>query len=195
MKGSDIIKFNRVGTTETARKVLNDLKIIPQHLLDITNEFGVNTYCFNKNIFPSWIGLLEKSNRKDGRNNDETACFCPWSKSILIYDWDFDDSEIAFSTTLHEYAHALDYALGSRIKHDSFLSEIHPDIQKGWKKQKGLDWYANLNEHEYFAQAFMAYFQQDKELYKPKIYYEHTCEELKEKDSNMFYLIKGLVEK
>jgi hypothetical protein len=41
----------------------------------------------------------------------------------------------------------------------------------------------------------MAYFMKDKQLYKPKVYYEHTHEELKEKDSDMFYLIKGLVEK
>lgn len=194
MKGCDIIKFNRVGTTQTARNVLNELKVIPQHLLNITDNFGIHTYCFNKIVYPSWIGLLEKSNTKDGRDYDETACFCSWNKAILLYDWDFDESEVAFSTVLHEYAHALDYALGSNIKKNTFLSDIHPDIQKGWKKQKGLDWYANLNEHEYFAQAFMAYFQQDKELYKPKKYYEHTYGELKEKDSNMFYLIKGIVE-
>jgi hypothetical protein len=178
---------------ETAIKTINELRIIPQKLLDLTTQFGINTYCFNKQLYPSWIGLMKKSNTFDGRSYDETACFLPWHKSILLYDWDFDESEYAFSTAIHEYAHALDYSLGSILKSDIYLSEIHPIIQNGWKKQKGLDLYANLNPHEYFAQAFMAYFQKDKGRYKPKIYYEHTCEELKSKDSDMYYFIDALI--
>lgn len=187
------MKFIRVANSETARKTLNELKVIPQKLIDLTSDFGINIYCFNKKLYPSWIGLFQKWNTSDGRNYDETACFSPYHKSIILYDWDFDESEFAFSTVIHEYAHALDYVLGSKIKKDTYLSEIHPDILKGWKKQKGLDWYANLNPHEYFAQAFMAFFQEDKELYKPKVYYEHTKGELKEKDSNMYYLINNIV--
>jgi hypothetical protein len=39
----------------------------------------------------------------------------------------------------------------------------------------------------------MAYFQKYKERYKPKKYYEHTWEELKDKDSDMYYLIDNLI--
>lgn len=185
--------FNRVANANTARNILNELKIIPKHLLDITNQFGIHTYCFNEKLYPSWIGLFDKVNIADRRDYDKKACFSPNHKSIIIYDWDFDKSEYAFSAVIHEYAHALDYALGSQYKEDAFLSEIDPDIQKGWKKNRGLDWYAKLNSLEYFAQAFMAYFQEGKELYKPKKYYEHTQQELKEKDPDMFYYLKNLI--
>jgi Mlc titration factor MtfA (ptsG expression regulator) len=187
------MNFIRVANKETAIKTIKELEIITPKLINLTTQFGINTYCFDKQLYPSWIGLLKKSNTFDGRSYDETACFLSWHKSILLYDWDFDESEYAFSTVIHEYAHALDYTLGSMLKEDTFLSNIHPTIYNGWQKQRGLDCYANLNPREYFAQAFMAYFQKDKERYKPKKYYEHTCEELKEKDNDMYYFIDNLV--
>ena len=187
------MRFDRVANKETAIKTIKELEIIPQKLIDLTTQFGINTYCFNKQLYPSQIGLLNKINTPDGRSFDETACFIPWRKAIALYDWDFDESEYAFSTVIHEYAHALDYTLGSILKEDTFLSNINPIILNGWKKQKGLDWYANLNPHEYFAQAFMAYYQKDKYRYKPKIYYEHICEELKDKDDDMYYFIDNLI--
>jgi hypothetical protein len=133
------MNFIRVANKETAIKTIKELEIIPQKLIDLTTHFGINTYCFDKQLYPSWIGLMKKSNTFDGRSYDETACFLPWHKSILLYDWDFNESEYAFSTVIHEYAHALDYTLGSTIKPDSFLSEINPIIKSGWLKQKGLD--------------------------------------------------------
>ena len=187
------MNFSRVANKETAIKTIKELEIIPQKLIDLTTQFGVNTYCFNKQLYPSWIGLLEKRNIPDGRSYDETACFIYWRKAIVLYDWDFNDSTYAYSTVVHEFAHALDYTLGSILRKDTFLSNINPIILNGWKKQKGLDWYANLNQHEYFAQTFMAYFHKSNYRYKPKIYYEHNCEELKERDSDMYYFIDGLI--
>lgn len=189
------MKFNRVANSETARKTMNELIKIPQKLIDLTTDFGIGIYCFDQTLYPSWIGLFENIvTLSHNRSIDNTACFSPYHKSIILYDWDFDESEYGYSTTIHEYAHALDYVLGSKIRKNSYFSEINIDILKGWNQQKGLDWYANRNPHEYFAQAFMAYLYGDKEKYKPKIYFEHTRQELKLKDPDMYYILKNIIE-
>jgi hypothetical protein len=69
----------------------------------------------------------------------------------------------------------------------------NPIILHGWKQQKGLDCYANIDPMEYFAQGFMAYMYSNLETYKPWSYREHTRQELKEKDSDLYYLIDNLV--
>lgn len=188
------MKFNRVTDSETARIVLNELKVIPPKLIDITNEFGISVYCFNKNYKASWIGLCDKNeDLNDGRLIDEVSCYMPQYKAIIIYSPDIkdDEDEDAFSTIVHEYAHALDDALGNRNGKKDYLSYINTDIYKRWEQGKGLDCYANINPVEYFAQAFMAYIM-DKN-YKPWSYREHTRQELKEKDGDMFYYLRDLL--
>lgn len=186
------MQFNRIANIETAHKVLNELKVIPEKLLKITDEFGLQIYCFNKILYPSYIGLIDKNLlTSDGRSYDNTACYNPKYKSIFIYDTDFEDiGEKAYSAILHEYGHALDNALSIKQGKDDWLSYIDQDIYKGWKQGKSLDWYANTNPLEYFAQAFMAYLYDLN--YNPWSYREHTKAELKEKDPNMFYYLQAL---
>jgi hypothetical protein len=190
------MRFVRVANAQTASKVLNDLKTIPQKLIDITNEFGTQIYCFNERFKPSYIGLVQEGDHLgDGRSLDEVSHYNHQEKALYIFDHCIEDiGEKAFSTIIHEYAHALDRALGCRIKQNKYLSMVDPDIIKGWKKQKGLDCYANTNPREYFAQAFMAYMYSNLETYKPWSYREHTSQELKEKNSEMYYYLKNIIE-
>lgn len=190
------MQFNRVANTETARRVLFELKKIPKGLLNITDEFGLQIYCFDKTLYPSYIGLIDKKLlSSDGRSYDDTAYYDPKYKSIFIYDTDFEDiGEKAFSTILHEYGHALDDALGTQNDKNSWLSYIDSDIYKRWQQGKGLDWYANTNPLEYFAQAFMAYMN-DIGNYKSWSYREHTRRELKVKDTDMFDFFNALCAK
>lgn len=187
--------FNRVANIDTARDVLNELKKIPQNLINITNEFGLQICCFNEKFKPSWIGLCDESALVSyNRNANETACYRHKKRCIWIFDKDFEDiGEKAYSSIIHEFAHALDHALGHKMGKNNFLSMVDSNIFTGWEKKRGLDWYANINPLEYFAQAFMAYIYSDKETYKPWSYREHTQQELKEKDSDMFYYLKNLI--
>jgi len=156
------MRFVRVANAQTASKVLNDLKTIPQKLIDITNEFGTQIYCFNERFKPSYIGLAQEGDHLgDGRSLDEVSHYDHQEKALYIFD---------------------------------HCSMIDPDIIKGWKKQKGLDCYANTNPREYFAQAFMAYMYSNLETYKPWSYREHTSQELKEKNSEMYYYLKNIIE-
>jgi hypothetical protein len=190
------MRFVRVANNQTASKVLNDLKMIPQKLIDITSEFGTRIYCFNDRLKPSYIGLVDKDDKlNDGRSLDETSHYNHQKKAIYIFDYCIKDmGEKAYSTIIHEYAHALDHALGCKIKQNEILSMVDAGIIKRWEKQKGLDCYANIDPLEYFAQAFMAYMYSNLETYKPQSYREHTRQELKEKDSDMYYYLKNLIE-
>ena len=184
------MRFNRVANINTANYTLERLKVVPKHLINIVREQGIQIYCFNEKLYPSYIGLDEKSIYEDGRSSDETSCFIPSKKVIELFDWDCDE-EKGFSVALHEFAHALDYSLGMKIGKDNYLSCVEPKIYKGWQNNKALDWYADLNPCEYFAQAFMAFFQ-DIPTYKTKSYRSHTKEELFLKDNDMYNVILNL---
>lgn len=185
------MKFGRVANENTANYILEKLKVVPKHLIDIVDEQGIKIYCFNKNFYPSYIGLAEKEAFEDGRTTDKTACFMGDKKVISLFDEDCNE-ELGFCGTLHEFGHALDYSLGIKLGNEGFLSHADKNIFKGWQKQKGLDWYANLNQCEYFAQAFMAFFQDDMPLYKPWSYRAHTKEELFLRDNDMYNLLLNL---
>lgn len=188
--------FDRVANLKTSSKVLNELEMIPSKALQILNEFGVKIYCFDNNFKPSCIGLIDRELvAEDGRSLNETSLYLPKHKAILIHDCDIEEekNEIAFSTILHEIGHAFDHALGNKIGGNKFLSYIEPKIYEGWQNNKALDWYADINPCEYFAQAFMAYVNTGIGNYKPLSYREHTIEELKIKDSDMFYYLNSLL--
>lgn len=188
------MKFGRVANESTAIDIKNELSIVPKHLINLVTQMGIQIFCFNESFTPSWIGVQKKITFDDSRTTDETACFLHDKKIISLFDCDVDD-ELGFSTTLHEFGHALDFALAMKDGKKGFMTDNNKDIIKGWKKQKGLDWYANLNPCEYFAQGFMAYCQANIPLYNPRSYRAHTREELKEKDSDLFYYIQSLCEK
>lgn len=184
-----MINFRRVATDLTAEKTVNELKVIPKQLINIACQTGIEIYCFNKSCYPSWIGLMEKDQFDDGRSTDDTACFLTDKKAIILYDWDMDEEE-GFSTVLHEFGHAIDYALGLRTGKGTFLSTIDSNIYSGWMKGNALDSYADINPREYFAQAFMAYYTNKLTTYKPWSYRAHTKEELFAKDNDMYmYLL------
>jgi len=185
------LRFGRVANDNTANYILEKMKVIPKHLIDIVKEQGIKTYCFNESCSPSYIGLREKEIFEDGRTIDEAACFMSDKKAISLFDCDCDE-ELGYCTTLHEFGHALDYALGIKSGNKNYLSYADNIILKGWQKQRGLDWYANLNPQEYFAQAFMAFFQRNIPLYKSWSYRAHTKEELFLKDNDMFCILKEI---
>lgn len=190
------MQFERVADIKTANEVLNDINRIPTKALKIINEFGTKIYCFNKDFKPSWIGLIDKSEiSSDGRHLNDTSLYLPDDRAILIHDSDLKEEvqEKAFSTTLHEIGHALDYALGYKEGYNYAISCFEDRIYKGWQNNKGLDWYANSNPQEYFAQAFMAYCYKDIPLYRPYSYREHTREELIEKDNKLYCYLKSIL--
>lgn len=59
------------------------------------------------------------------------------------------------------------------------------------REDRTLDWYANTNEHEYFAQGYEAFVSEAK-LPDQKDAAGHTREELRERDPDLFRFIEGL---
>ena len=188
------MQFGRVANEHRANYMINKLKVVPKHLIDLVKEQGIKIYCFNEKCYLSYIGLADKETFKDGRTTDETSCFMPVEKAISVFDCDYFEeiNELGFCTDLHEFGHALDYSLGAKLGSKYYLSWNNKDILKGWIHDKGLDWYANQNPHEYFATAFMAFYEKGLSTYKPWSYREHTREELFEKDNDMYRIIANL---
>lgn len=190
------MRFERVAQIKTANQVVRELQMVPKKALEIVNDFGTKIYCFDKDFKPSWIGLVDKCDTsEDKRSLNDTSLYYLKYKATFIHEIDLKEAENekAYSTILHEFGHALDHALGNKNGEDCYLSYVEPKIYEGWQQDKGLDWYANLDPAEYFAQAFMAYCYTGLENYKPWSYREHTREELKLKDSDMFYFLKSLL--
>ena len=192
------MRFNRVANDETARYIVKSLEIIPPKIKRLVDETGMQIYCFNETFKPSGIGLLSPSEAysDDGRSENETSAFYAGGNITCLFDDDIyfsiRNEEKAFSTILHEYGHAVDYALAQKEKSKNyFLSCDNNVIRKGWEKRFALDEYADKAPYEYFAQAFMAYFN-DMVGYKPWSYREHTRLELMQRDRNMFDYIKAL---
>lgn len=185
------MRFNRVANEHTANYMIDRLKVVPKHLIDLVTEQGIQTYCFNEKCYPSYIGLAEKETFDDGRTSDSISCFMSNKKAILLFDYDCDD-ELGFSTILHEFGHALDYSLGIKSGNGTYLSYTNNNILEGFHQKKGLDWYANTDPCEYFAQAFMAFYEKGLSTYKPWSYRAHTREELFEKDNNMYNILLNL---
>lgn len=188
--------FDRVAEFKTANQILNESKIIPKKAMEFVNDFGTKIYCFNENFKPSTIGLTDKeAMTDDGRKYDDTSSYWPKYNAIFIHqkDLEIERDEIAFSTIIHEFGHALDLALGNKLGKDTYLSCIEPGIFKRWRDSKALDYYGNINTVEYFAEAFMAYCYKGLENYKPWSYREHTISELKNKDSDMLYFFDSIL--
>lgn len=192
------MRFNRVANDKAAYYIVQSLEIIPQKIKRIVDETGMQIYCFNKGFKPSKIGLLSSSEVfEDGRSGNETSAFYACGNVMCLFDEDIyfpvRNDEKAFSTVLHEYAHAVDHALAVKDNSRSFyLSCDNKFIRRGWEKHLALDEYADTNPAEYFAQAFMAYFM-DRTGYNPWSYREHTRSELMKRDRNMFDYIKAIV--
>ncbi len=191
------MRFERVAQIKTANQVLHELQRVPKKALKVVNDFGIKIYCFDKDFKPSRIGLCNKNDiSDDGRLWDDTACYGLKYKAIFIHQHDFEEekNEKDFSGIIHEIGHALDHALGNKLGKNNYLSHIESKIYTGWQNDKGLDCYANSDLAEYFAQAFMAYCYTGLENYKPWSYREHTKEELRIKDNDMFCFFKSLLD-
>jgi hypothetical protein len=187
-----------VANDKTAHYIVKSLEIIPPRIKRLVDETGMQIYCFNEKFKPSTIGLLSSSAEffDDGRSANEASAFYADGNVVCLFDKDVffseQNSEKAFSTVLHEYGHAVDYALALKNKSKYWYNSSDDEsIFAGWKKHLALDEYAETNPAEYFAQAFMAYFN-DLTGYKPWSYREHTRTELIQRDRNMFDYIKGL---
>jgi hypothetical protein len=153
------------------------LKDIPEHLIQFVRDSGTKLYLLDKSIKPSYIGLdvpffIDISGL--GRSCDDTSC--------VIYNTKNKKSEIRMmnrehSSIRHEFGHAIDFNL-------DFISEKHD------YKGTPLDWYAGLNTHERFAQAFDAYF-----TYKenPNNEFIHTKKDLLEREPELYKLIDSIV--
>jgi len=192
------LKFNRVANDKTARYIIQSLEIIPPKIKRLVDETGMQIYCFNEGFKPSTIGLLSPSAAffDDGRSANEISAFYAGSNITCLFDEDIyfqvRNNEKAFSTVLHEYGHAVDRALALKGRSKEWMnSDGDRNIITGWRKGYALDEYAAINPREYFAQAFMAYFN-NLIGYKPWSYREHTRLELMQKDRNMFDYLKEL---
>lgn len=86
----------------------------------------------------------------------------------------------------HEFAHQV-HMLFSPAQ----CTELKRLFLKARREDRTLDWYANTNEHEYFAQGYEAFIAEDK-LPDQKDAAGHTREELREKDPDLFRFIEGL---
>ena len=185
------MRFNRVANDETARYIVQSLEIIPPKIKRLVDETGMQIYCFNEKFKPSEIGLLSPSATSfDGKPENEVSAFYADGNITCLFDEDIyfpvRNDEKAFSTVLHEYGHAVDYALALKNKSKYWYnSSDEESIYAGWEKHLALDEYADTSPAEYFAQAFMAYFM-DRVGYKPWSYREHTRLELMRRDRNMF---------
>ena len=71
--------------------------------------------------------------------------------------------------------------------------EIHRLYLEAKKNRWTLDWYADLNEYEYFAQGVEAYVSEEK-LPDQKITNGHTRKELQQRDPALYNFIQKLAQ-
>jgi len=193
-----MINFGAIASKNLADYVIKQMSKVPKHLIDIVNKSGVKFYiCDNKtNVLTLGLKKKEELKLEDGRSLINTSHFSAENKSIILCKHTYDDYKEegyeteTYQTAIHEFAHALDFALTVNNSDYWFHSEENEDIYKSWKNGKSLDWYAALNPMEHFAQAFMAYTNDN--LHKTKSYMQHTRKELKQKDKDMYYYLEDL---
>ncbi len=163
--------------------------------------------------FVSW---LDRVRRAGGRHDivfeDERTTDAPsraWLRGRRTFDgrvWDdvrgigglcaatgaeaLDDARSGgFQTLVHEVAHQVHlYALPQRQR-----SRITLLYQRAMREHRALDYYAESNEAEYFAQGVEAYFSYAKAVGQP-VTHGHTRFELERRDPELFRFIAGLAE-
>lgn len=99
-----------------------------------------------------------------------------------------DIKHLEFNVLTHEFAHQVHGILTREQKR-----EIKQLFLRAKKERKTLDYYADWNEWEYFAQGVEAYFSKKNLVgYRPPETINHSRKELLEKDPDLFYLIEKL---
>ena len=184
--------YERVIRPEIARKINHMLDKIPQGIRQIVEfKYGAKIYICTRNYRGSFFTGedYDIESRLDDPDLLTLAHFSSPERAIFMYDFNIEEVErnqiLAYDPFLHEYGHALDFALGEISCHELYE----------YCHQRGLDWYGNLNVYECFAEAFATYFLKPPENYKPRHWFEHLPTGLKRQNPVLYTFFKSLEER
>ena len=99
-----------------------------------------------------------------------------------------DMKYLRFNSLTHEFAHQVHSLLPQELKDEIFRLYF-----EATKNRRTLDYYADSNEQEYFAQGVEAYVSEEK-LPDQKITHGHTRKELQQRDPDLYIFIKKLAQ-
>lgn len=170
-------RIPRSRSRDHAVHLREELKLMPRRLVRTVKDAGFDFYLCGGRATGRFMGLPAFPDvTDDGRDYAVTSHVCPNQRRVYLYET--VAREDGFSVVHHEFAHALDFALGSpSLKHF---------------RGTPLDWYAALNPRERFAQAFCAYFMPDR---SPTPWYAvHTQQELRQKEPDLYAYLSGLMQ-
>lgn len=172
-----------------ANRIYYDIIKLPESLIDLIRDGGFQIYIVDRD--PKWIGIKGSEDRIG--EEYKYSCYCDYINHLIVMNSQSFDPADLFSTTIHEIAHALDHVITDTLKTNFwFMSEDHIrfPVWDMYCNDNALDWYADINSREYFAQALEAYHQPERTKHYQSYYYEHTIDELAYKDPDLFRFIQ-----